>query len=99
MTLRLRIDGEPAATAPAAIPFAARAQGITGSLIDSSIALLQRQTRPVISFAMGSPAADAIPTVAIAAIAATILSDAKAEALNYGPTEGEASLRQALLAF
>jgi 2-aminoadipate transaminase len=99
MTLRLRIDGEPAAAAPAAMPFAARAQGITGSLIDSSIALLQRQTQPVISFAMGSPAADAIPAVAIAAIAATILGDAKAEALNYGPTEGEASLRQALLAF
>jgi 2-aminoadipate transaminase len=100
MTLRLRIDDAPAAALPAeAIPYAARARGITGSLIDSSIALLQRQTRPVISFAMGSPAADAIPSAAIAAIAATVLADAKAEALNYGPTEGEASLRQALLAF
>jgi len=99
MTFGRRFKDGPSAATPGPMPFAARAQGITGSLIDSSIALLQRQTRPVISFAMGSPAPDAIPAAIIAGLAATILGDAKAEALNYGPTEGEASLRQALLAF
>jgi 2-aminoadipate transaminase len=79
--------------------FAGRAIGITGSLIDSSIALLQRQTRPVISFAMGCPAAETIPSVEIARLAAEILRDPAAKALNYGPTEGEASLRGALLGF
>lgn len=78
---------------------AQRAQGISGSLIDSSIALLQRQRRPVISFAMGSPAPEEIPQAEIAKLAGTILGDERAEALNYGPTEGEASLRRALLAF
>ena len=84
---------------PAERALAERAQGITGSLIDSSIALLQRQSRPVISFAMGCPAAEAIPQARIAELAGGILGDVRAEALNYGPTEGEASLRRALLAF
>ncbi len=53
----------------------------------------------MISFAMGSPAADAIPQGEIARLAGTILADERAEALNYGPTEGEASLRRSLLAF
>jgi 2-aminoadipate transaminase len=79
--------------------FAARASGITGSLIDSSIALLQRRQQPTISFAMGCPAAEAIPSRAIAELAADILGDPGTEALNYGPTEGEACLRRALLDF
>ncbi len=99
MTLHRRLEDGTAAAAGEAIPYAARAAGISGSPIDSSIALLQRQRKPVISFAMGSPAPDAIPAAAIGSIAAAVLADARAEALNYGPTEGEASLRQALLAF
>src|SRR5476649_338242 len=79
--------------------FAARAAGITGSVIDSSIALLQRRREPTISFAMGCPAADAIPAALIAGLAAEILRDPAAESLNYGPTEGEASLRRALIDF
>jgi 2-aminoadipate transaminase len=100
MTLHGRLESETAAAPSAeAMPYAARAAGITGSPIDSSIALLQRQAKPVISFAMGSPAPDAIPAEAIAGIALRVLADPKAAALNYGPTEGEASLRRALLAF
>ncbi len=79
--------------------FAARAAGITGSVIDSSIALLQRRGQPTISFAMGCPAAEAIPSAAIAELAAEILADARGEALNCGPNDGEASLRRKLLHF
>jgi 2-aminoadipate transaminase len=84
---------------PRALRFAARAAGITGSLIDSSIALLQRRQQPTISFAMGCPAAEAIPSATIAELAAGILHDSGCEVLTYGPTEGEASLRRDLLDF
>src|SRR5439155_6816213 len=79
--------------------FAMRAAGITGSLIDSSIALLQSRRQPTISFAMGCPAAESIPAATIGELASEVLADEQAPALNYGPTEGEASLRRALRAF
>ncbi len=99
LAMTLLSPSQIGAKPPAERALAKRAQGISGSLIDSSIALLQRQRRPVISFAMGSPAAEAIPQSEIAKLAGAILRDERAEALNYGPTEGEASLRRALLAF
>lgn len=76
---------------------ARRATAIKGSPIDSSISLLQRQTHPIISFAMGCPAPEAIPTEPIKKISAEVLQADAAAALNYGPTEGERSLRKALL--
>jgi 2-aminoadipate transaminase len=79
--------------------FAARAAGISGSLIDSSIALLQGRRQPTISFAMGCPAADAVPAATIGELASEVLADDQASALNYGPTEGEASLRRTLRKF
>ena len=77
---------------------AARTAGLRGSPIDSSISLLQRQTHPVVSFAMGCPAPEAIPLTEIREIAAELLADHRHDALDYGPTEGEQSLRSALLA-
>ena len=82
---------------PAAARYAARASGIPGSEIDRSISLLQAQTRPVISFAMGSPAPQAMPLAEIGRITAEIVSRQAAQALSYGPTEGERSLRAELL--
>src|SRR5258706_11784996 len=76
--------------------FAARAAGITGSAIDSSIALLQRRREPTISFAMGCPAADAIPSALIAGLAAEVLRDPAAESLNYGRSEEHTSELQSL---
>ena len=75
--------------------FAQRAGLIEGSVIDSSTSLLQRQTHDVVPLAMGSPAPDAIPVEAVRAVAEEVLRDA-ADALSYGPTEGERSLRSAL---
>lgn len=78
---------------------ARRVGGIAGSPIDDSISLLQRQTHPVISFAMGSPAHDALPLAPLRAIADELFEGQIADALGYGPTEGEASLRAALRAW
>lgn len=78
---------------------ARRAAGITGSVIDSSTSLLQRQTHDVVRFAMGSPAAEAIPARAFAESLAEVASPEGTDAFDYGPTEGEAVLREALLPF
>lgn len=76
-------------------PFAARASGITGSVIDSSTSLLAAQEHEIVRFAMGSPAPEAIPTQALAEIADEVL--AHPDAYDYGPTEGEQALRAQLL--
>ncbi len=49
----------------------------------------------IVSFAIGAPAASAIPAVDLNRIATALLADDSA--LNYGPTEGEADLRSAIL--
>jgi 2-aminoadipate transaminase len=81
-----------------AVPqLAARAQGLVGSVIDSSTSLLQRQTHDVVRFAMGSPAAESVPTKLFAEICATELGPNCADAYAYGATEGDPRLRAAVL--
>ncbi len=75
--------------------YTSRVEGITGSVIDSSTSLLQRQTHDIVRMAMGSPAADAIPSATFGAL----LGGLGADAFDYGPTEGEQSLRRALIGF
>lgn len=82
---------------PAASLFAARAAGITGSPIDASTSLLQRQTHDVVRLAMGSPAAECIPAQVFAAILAE--EAGRPDAFDYGPTEGDRALREALTGF
>ena len=55
--------------------FAARVGGIPGSAIDRSIALLAKQTHPVVPFAFGAPAPEAIPTELLARFAAEAYRD------------------------
>jgi 2-aminoadipate transaminase len=86
-----------AVSTPATPKFAARADGISGSIIDASISLLQDQPRDVISFAMGCPAPDALPGAALADIAHLALLEPDAAVLNYGATEGTPAMRRALL--
>lgn len=78
--------------------YASRVSGITGSVIDSSTSLLQRQTHDIVRMAMGSPAAEATPSATFAALLAQVAGEG-AEAFDYGPTEGERTLREALIAF
>ena len=76
-------------------PFAARAAGITGSVIDASTSLIEGQAHDIVRLAMGSPAADSIPTEIFGALLA---QEARlADAFDYGPTEGDRALRSALL--
>jgi 2-aminoadipate transaminase len=76
---------------------AARAEGLVGSVIDSSTSLLQRQTHDIVRFAMGSPAAEAVPTRLLAEIGAGALGAGSADAFDYAATEGDPALRTAVL--
>src|SRR4029077_2171303 len=80
------------------VRLATRAPLILGSQVDSSITLLQAYGREVITFGMGSVGPDAIPGAALAELAAQVLDDPSNSSFNYGPTEGEQSLRTELLA-
>jgi len=77
------------------LPFAARAAGLVGSVIDSSTSLLHKQAHDVVRFAMGSPATEAVPSKILADIAAARLSSA--DAYDYAATEGDPPLHTALL--
>lgn len=79
------------------LPYAARVAGIPGSVIDNSTSVLAAQTHDIVRFAMGSPAPDAIPSAAFARLAPEIM--AASDVFDYGPTEGDARLRAALLRF
>jgi 2-aminoadipate transaminase len=71
---------------------------VVGSPIDASMSVLAAAVRPITSFAMGSPAADAIPSADIAGALERILTSSSAAAsLDYSPTEGNPVLRRALL--
>lgn len=78
--------------------YAARARGITGSVIDSSTSLLADQRHDVVRLAMGSPAPEQIPSATFAELLAE-LAAAGHDAFDYGPTEGDPQLRGALCAF
>jgi 2-aminoadipate transaminase len=78
-----------------ALPYAARATGLVGSVIDSSTSLLHKQTHDIVRFAMGSPAAEAVPAKVLSTIAAEQLS--RPDAYDYAATEGDPPLHAALL--
>jgi 2-aminoadipate transaminase len=79
------------------LPLAARADYLVGSVIDSSTSLLAGKTHDIVRFAMGSPAAEAVPSAALAEIARTTLGPASADAYDYAASEGDPPLRDALL--
>ncbi|MCC5782265.1 aspartate aminotransferase [Kocuria sp. CCUG 69068] len=71
------------------LPLARRADGLVGSVIDSSTSLLAAQSHDIVRFAMGAPAAEVIPTAEFRRIAAEVLDDSS---FTYGATEGEPGL-------
>jgi 2-aminoadipate transaminase len=79
--------------------FSTRAADINGSAIDSSTSLLQSQTHDIVRMAMGSPSPEAVPSAEFAAVAAELFQQGSADLFDYGPTEGEAELREPLLEF
>jgi 2-aminoadipate transaminase len=78
--------------------YAPRARGITGSVIDSSTSLLAAQPHDVVRLAMGSPAREAIPSATFGTLLGELAGNGHA-AFDYGPTEGDRALRDALTAF
>jgi 2-aminoadipate transaminase len=81
----------------AAPRLAARADGLVGSVIDSSTSLLQKQSHDIVRFAMGSPAAEAVPTKLLSEISATAMGPDSADAFDYAATEGDPGLRAEVL--
>jgi 2-aminoadipate transaminase len=79
------------------LPYARRAAGLVGSVIDSSTSLLAKQRHDIVRFAMGSPAPEAIPTRLLSAFGERELGHASADAYDYAATEGDPRLRAALL--
>lgn len=76
--------------------YAARVRGITGSVIDASTSIIQSCPNDVVRLAMGSPAADFVPVELFESLLAEVARDG-ASAFDYGPTEGEQTLRAELL--
>ena len=74
------------------LPFAARAAGLVGSVIDSSTSLLHKQSHDIVRLAMGSPASEAVPSDILAGIAATELR--APDAYDYAATEGDPPLQR-----
>src|SRR3989442_13409936 len=71
-----------------------RLNEIFGSFIDETIGIVARQTRDTVSFAVGSPAREALELVGADDLAATVIRREGASALGYAITEGEAALRE-----
>jgi 2-aminoadipate transaminase len=79
------------------LPLSARSDQLVGSVIDSSTSLLAAQSHDIVRFAMGSPAAEAIPTEVLAEIGVKAIGAGAADAFDYAATEGDMPLRIALL--
>jgi len=67
---------------------------VFGSFIDETIGIVARQTRDTVSFAVGSPAREALDVVRADELAATVIQREGASALGYTITEGEPELRE-----
>ena len=76
------------------LPLASRADGLVGSVIDSSTSLLAAQTHDIVRFAMGAPAAEVIPTDEFRRLAGEVLDDSS---FTYGATEGEPGLLKTII--
>src|SRR5699024_7558315 len=90
-------EGDGMHTASTTLPLAARTDSLVGSVIDSSTSLLAAQTHDIVRFAMGSPAAEAIPTEVLAEVGVEAIGAGRADAFDYAATEGDPALRAALL--
>lgn len=76
------------------LPLASRADGLVGSVIDSSTSLLAAQTHDIVRFAMGAPAAEVIPTERFRELTGEVLDDSS---FTYGATEGEPGLLETIV--
>ncbi|MDO8506524.1 MAG: PLP-dependent aminotransferase family protein [Candidatus Limnocylindria bacterium] len=68
------------------------------ALIDDLLAVVVAQTRDTVSFAMGSPAPEALALVGVAELVAAVAARRGPGVFGYGVTEGEAALREVVAA-
>ncbi|WP_040157283.1 aminotransferase-like domain-containing protein [Mobilicoccus massiliensis] len=78
------------------VPLASRADGLVGSVIDSSTSLLAAQKHDIVRFAMGAPAPDVTPWEQFRDLARDVYD---ASSFTYGATEGEPVLFDALVEY
>jgi len=71
---------------------------VFGSFIDETIGIVARQTRDTVSFAVGSPAREALELVRADELATAVIQREGAGALGYTFTEGEPELREVVAA-
>lgn len=83
-------------TSPA-LPLATRTSGLVGSIIDSSTSLLESLGHPVINFAMGSPAPEAIDSADLADVASGLFTRGRTDLYGYAASEGDFALRTLLM--
>lgn len=76
----------------------ARRREVFGSDIDETIGIVARQMRDTVSFAVGSPAREAVDAVRAEEVARAAIRRAGPAALGYGITEGEPELRELVAA-
>jgi len=86
----VRLDTDPYLTR-----YAQRVQGMSASEIRALFAVASRPE--IVSFAGGMPATSALDMEAVEAVAARVIRDAGATALQYGGGQGRAELRRALV--
>lgn len=67
---------------------------VHGSFIDETIGIVARQTRDTVSFAVGSPAPEALALVGAEELARDVIERDGSVALGYGITEGDPDLRE-----
>jgi 2-aminoadipate transaminase len=67
---------------------------VFGSFIDETIGIVARQKRDTVSFAVGSPAREALDLVHADHLATAVIQREGASALGYTMTEGEPELRE-----
>ena len=77
----------------ATFPAPAASERLVGSGIDSSTALLAKQSHDIVRFAMGAPGEDLIP---VAQLDEAFAASAKGR-YDYGESEGEPALREQIL--
>ena len=93
--LRSRLtDGLSGTVEEGRLPLARRADGLVGSVIDSSTSLLAAQSHDVVRFAMGAPAPDLTPWEALRDAAVRVWDSSS---FTYGATEGEPALVDAVV--
>ena len=69
-----------------------------GSFVDETIGIVARHGGDIVSFAVGSPAPEALALARVDELVADVLARDGMRALNYGVTEGEPELREIIAA-